>query len=75
VKSSDLSDEQLAKLYEQCGRCLRWANHLVERMDRRGFAVDDRMRKAALAAQDGLHRLSVEIHYTRCRHGVGRDEE
>jgi hypothetical protein len=71
VNAKDLNDVQIAKLQEQTGRSLRWINHLIARMDRRGWKVDDPARLAALRAQDGLHALNVHLHYASVKSGVG----
>ena len=73
MESADLTREQVEAVLEHVRRQLRYAGRLRDRMNRRGFPPNDPLYVAATMAFNGLHALSVELHYLACSPGtVGR---
>jgi hypothetical protein len=72
MDSSLLTTEQAKVLCEQVRRHLAYLHALRERMVKRGFPPDDKLRQLTEQAYDATHALSVELHYLTCSSGVGR---
>jgi len=70
VDASNLTPEQLAALKAQVGRVLRYLNRLRERMERRGWRLDDPAYRATFEAWNKVHSLSVHLHYASCPPGT-----
>jgi hypothetical protein len=63
--------EQAELLKPIVGRHQRFANKLVDRLTRRGYAMDDPLFRAAVQAKASLQDLASAIHYESCAGGVG----
>jgi len=48
---------------------LRFLHALRDRMVKRGFPPDDKLRQAACRAYDAVYALSIELHYASCKPG------
>jgi hypothetical protein len=66
------TDDQIAALKETVRRQLCFLGGLRDRMNRLGFAPDDRLYVHVTAAWNAVQALHVEIHYLGCKSGVGR---
>ncbi len=73
VNSSNITREQAAAMGRVIGRHLHYLNKLVKRLDRVGFSPTDPLYLAAHRAFDGVHGLSVNLHYLSCPPGTAGD--
>lgn len=73
MDANSLTNEQIAKLQEIVGRHLRFYNRLTDRMNRIGFPGNNEVLLAAFRAQHAVQALSVHLHYSSCKSGVGRE--
>ena len=63
MELSDLSPEQARELAERLSPMLGYLTRLTNRMQQRGWRADDPAYRAAWAARDALHELTVRLHY------------
>jgi len=63
MNSADLSAEQLEALSQKAASMLWYLVRLRERMDRRGFPIDDALYTLVREAEDRMHHLRVDLHY------------
>lgn len=66
-----ITREQAELLKPIIGRHQRFANKLVDRLTRIGYAPDDHLFRAAVQAKAALQDLAMAIHYVSCAGGVG----
>ncbi len=75
MTGKDLTTAQLQQLQAIVRRYHRFFLRLTDRMNRKGFKVDDLLLVKAFEAQWAIHALSVELHYLTVKMGLGDDEE
>lgn len=73
MTSKDLTSAQLNHLLAPVTRTQRFLNRLVKRMDSRGFPPGDPVYAGAIKARDAVMALRMELHYSSCDSGVGRE--
>ena len=73
MTGKDLTPAQLHQLQAIVRRYHRFFLRLTDRMNRKGFKVDDPLLVKAFAAQHAIHALSVELHYHTVKMGLGED--
>jgi len=66
MDSHDLTREQLDDLAEKARRLTGFLHAMKERMERRGFPVDDRLFQQTTAAFEKVHELRMALHYLSC---------
>jgi len=66
-----LTPQQAEAFGERIGPTVRFLFLARERMQKLGFAHDDRLYQAVVAAQDAMHALRIHLHYASCERGVG----
>jgi len=67
-----LTREQAEKLQPIIARQLQFLGKLCKRLDALRVDPTCEVYRATHAAFNGVHQLSVELHYQTCEHGVGR---
>lgn len=71
---STLTRSQAKTVSEGLFPGMNYLFRLRERMQKVGFPPEDKLFKMVCAAYDGMHRLSVEVHYLSCN-GVGEPDK
>ena len=69
MNSKDLTREQLETLAEKTRQMRSYLHTLTQRMERRGFPVDDPLFVQAQAAFDKVQHLWITLHYLECDAG------
>jgi hypothetical protein len=72
MDSSNLATWQAKALHAALRPALGFLHRLRERMEKRGFPLNDKLLRLTATAYDALHSLFVELHYMSCKSGVGR---
>jgi hypothetical protein len=68
-----LTTDHARKLREALGPARGYLCRLVERMDRTGVRQGEpKLYALVRAAEEAMHKLTVELHYMGCKSGVGR---
>ena len=75
MRAEDLTRDQARALKNKLQPMLSYLGRLKERMRRRGFLAEDRLLQAVCRAEDGVHALSVEVHYLACGDRVAKTTE
>jgi len=71
VRSTELTEQQIADLLRVLGPTLGYLSRMVRRMDKLAFPHDDMQYRQAVDAQHRMQGLCMELHYLSCRSGVG----
>ncbi|HKA53448.1 MAG TPA: hypothetical protein VKJ47_07275 [Candidatus Binatia bacterium] len=66
-----LTPKQAEAFGERIGATVGFLFRARERMQTLGFAHDDRLYQAVVAAQDAMYALRIHLHYASCERGVG----
>jgi hypothetical protein len=74
MDSKNLKPWQARIIRTPVHRALGYLTRLRTRMERRGFAPDDKLLQLTAKAHDALLALSVELYYMSCESGVGREK-
>ena len=69
--SSQLTHEQARRIHDAIGPTVGYLSRLLDRMDKRHFPPDDKLRRLATDAFHALKDLAMDTHYRSCRSGVG----
>ena len=66
-----LTPKQAEAFGERIGPTVGFLFRARERMQKLGFAHDDRLYQAVVKAQDAMYALRIHLHYASCERGVG----
>jgi hypothetical protein len=72
MDADDLTPEQCAQLLARLRPMHGYLTRLHDRIERRHFPPDDRLRQEVKAACDAMLRLTVDLHYRSCQGKTGR---
>jgi hypothetical protein len=75
MEHDDITREQAAQMSERVGEALGYLARLRQRIDQRHFPSNDKFRLLVERAYDGVHSLSVELHYLSCSGGMCRGDK
>jgi hypothetical protein len=68
-----LTTDQARKIRDALGPAHGYLNRLIDRLQATGLRDRDKHLYALVrAAEEAMHKLSVELHYQSCKSGVGR---